>query len=191
MNPKSSLTSVSKFLSLVLRHKPETIGLTLDEAGWATVDELLAKLRAAGKSVTHERLLDIVATCDKKRFALSEDGLRIRANQGHTVDVDLGLTPLQPPDVLYHGTATRFLEAILREGLIKGARHHVHLSADIDTASAVGRRYGKLVLLAIDARRMHEDGFSYFKSDNGVWLTDQVPAGYLTVRTETPERSRQ
>jgi putative RNA 2'-phosphotransferase len=179
MKDKTELTSISKFLSLVLRHEPDRIGLTVDPAGWASVDELLRKAGAAGKCITRELLQQVVDTSDKKRFALSEDGIRIRANQGHSIAVELGLVPTAPPDVLYHGTATRFLESILRSGLDKRARHHVHLTADLDVARKVGQRYGTVVLLDVDAKRMRSDGHAFFRSDNGVWLTDAVPARYL------------
>lgn len=175
------LTAASKFLSLVLRHKPSTIGLELDPAGWAGVDELLVKATAAGHTLSRTLLEELVASSDKKRFAFSEDGLRIRANQGHSVDVELGLQPVVPPAKLYHGTASRFLDAILAEGLSKRQRHHVHLSESRETAVAVGRRYGQPVLLVIDAHRMAADGFTFFRSENNVWLTDHVPSVYLSV----------
>jgi len=175
------LTKTSRFLSLVLRHRPQEIGLALDPAGWAVIEELLAKLEHAGRALTRAQLEEIVATSDKQRFAISEDGLRIRANQGHSIDVDLGLPPSAPPDVLYHGTATRNTAAILRSGIEKRARHHVHLSADTTTARSVGSRYGVPVLLRVDARRMAADGHVFRCSDNGVWLVDAVPAQYLEV----------
>jgi putative RNA 2'-phosphotransferase len=182
MTSKTELTSISKFLSLVLRHEPLRIGLTLDDAGWASVDELLRNAAAAGKPITRDLLQHIVDTSDKRRFALSEDGKRIRANQGHSIEIELGLVPLQPPDVLYHGTATRFLDSILADGLDKRQRHHVHLTVDLGIARSVGQRYGIAVLIAIDAARMHADGHVFFRSENGVWLTDAVPTTYLSVR---------
>ena len=171
--------SISKFLSFVLRHEPQSIGLKLDEAGWVRVDELLAKANARGKRLDRALLQHVVATNDKQRFALSEDGTRIRANQGHSIDVVLGLPAVAPPDLLYHGTATRFLDSILATGLDKRNRHHVHLTESLATAAAVGRRYGKLVLLAIDAQRMAKEGHVFHRSDNGVWLTHAVPSQYL------------
>ena len=171
----------SKFLSLVLRHEPSVAGVTLDEAGWVPVAELLAGCRQAGVAITDEELTEIVRTSDKQRFALSEDGTRIRANQGHSVDVELGYEPAEPPGVLWHGTAERYLAPIREQGLIKGARHHVHLSETAETASAVGRRHGKLVLLQVDAGRMHGDGYAFFKTPNGVWLVDRVPVQYLAL----------
>lgn len=175
------LTSTSKFLSLVLRHKPSTIGLELDAAGWASVDELLAKAASAHHTLSRALLEKVVETSDKKRFAFSEDGLRIRANQGHSVDVELGLPPVAPPARLYHGTASRFLDAILAEGLSKRQRHHVHLSESRETATAVGGRYGQPVLLAVDSQRMAAEGYLFFRSDNNVWLIDHVPPVYLRV----------
>ncbi len=176
----SNDTTKSKFLSLVLRHDPASIGLALDGQGWAPVAELLARAPAS-LGLGHDDLLRITAQSDKQRFALSADGARIRANQGHSVPVDLALAPRLPPGRLYHGTATRFLDAILREGLVKGARHHVHLSASIETASSVGRRHGALVLLVVDSAAMHAQGHAFFLSDNGVWLVDAVPPAFLAV----------
>ena len=179
MKKTTELTTISKFMSLVLRHQPQKIGLQLDPAGWARVDDLLRLSAAAGRPVTHDDLVDVVTTSDKQRFALSEDGLRIRANQGHTIEVDLDLPVLVPPDALFHGTARRFLDAILREGLSRRARHHVHLTANRETAIAVGTRYGAPVLLRIDAARMYADGHVFRCSANGVWLAEGVPAPYL------------
>lgn len=170
---------LSKFLSFVLRHKPETIGLTLDSQGWAAIDDLIAKSKAAGTQVSRDDLLHILKTSDKKRFSISEDGLRIRAAQGHSVSVDLGLSAQEPPAVLYHGTATRFIDSILREGLKPQARQHVHLYADEATARCVGLRHGKATTLKVDALRMHVRGFKFYLADNGVWLTDQVPPEFL------------
>ena len=173
----------SKFLSLVLRHEPQRAGLQLDDAGWAAVDELLEGCRRAGTPITAEELHEIVRTSDKQRFALSDDGRRIRANQGHSVPVELGLEPVVPPDVLYHGTADRYLESIRREGLHKQGRHHVHLSQTIDAASAVGRRHGRLAVLEVRAGEMHRVGMTFYRSANGVWLTDHVPPCFL-IETE-------
>lgn len=175
------LTSLSKLLSLALRHQPEVLRLTLDEHGWVGVDALLAGLQAAGKRVDLPLLRQLVETNSKQRFAFSEDGSRIRANQGHSVEVELGLAPLTPPPILLHGTATRYLHAILDEGLDKRQRHHVHLSESDATALQVGQRYGKGVLLRIDAARMHRDGHLFYRTANGVWLTDAVPPEYLEL----------
>ena len=180
MTMTKDLTSKSKFLSYVLRHAPESIGLTLDENGWTAVNDLLTKAAAAGKRTDRSTLAEIVATNDKKRFTLSPDGLRIRAAQGHSVEVVLGLEPLRPPELLYHGTATRFLEAIRAEGLKPGSRRQVHLSADTSTAQAVGQRHGKPVVLRVASGAMHEGGHAFFRADNGVWLTDHVPPEYLS-----------
>jgi putative RNA 2'-phosphotransferase len=181
MTPPSEPTSISKFLSLVLRHKPQSIGLVLDEAGWAGVDELLAKAAAAGRHISRDALVEVVRNSDKQRFAFSTDGLRIRANQGHSVDVTLGLEAATPPDTLFHGTASRFLAAILSTGLDKRQRHHVHLTHDPATARAVGQRYGAPVVLEIDAARLCADGHVFHRSANGVWLVDHVPPAYLKV----------
>jgi putative RNA 2'-phosphotransferase len=183
MKNHDRLRSISKFLSFVLRHEPESIGLGLDAAGWACVNDLIEKSAAAGKRFDRALLQEVVDTNDKKRFALSADGLRIRANQGHSIYVALGLSPCIPPQRLYHGTATRFLPSILESGLDKRGRHHVHLTEDTTIATAVGQRYGTLALLEVDAARMHRDGIQFFRSDNGVWLTDAVPPHYLKVLT--------
>jgi putative RNA 2'-phosphotransferase len=156
------------------------IGLSLDQAGWASARQLIEAARLRGFDFTLEELQNVVAGNDKKRFSLSEDGLLIRANQGHSVKVELGYAPTAPPEILYHGTAERFLTSIKRQGLIKGKRHHVHLSADVDTATKVGRRHGKPVVLRIEAGLMHRDGFVFCLSANGVWLTEHVPVQYLT-----------
>jgi len=169
----------SKFLSFVLRHQPEEIGLELDDAGWASVEELLDACKRAGRALTLEELQHIVDTSDKKRFAFSEDGLYIRANQGHSVQIELGYEPRKPPSLLYHGTATRFLESIRKEGLKRGSRHHVHLSSDSVTAANVGARHGKPVVLRIASSQMHNDGYSFYLSENGVWLTERVPPDYI------------
>jgi putative RNA 2'-phosphotransferase len=173
---------LSKFLSLILRHKPDTIGLSLDAQGWAAIDELIAKSDAAGMRFTREELLQVVQSSDKNRFSVSDDGQQIRAAQGHSVDVELGLLPQEPPAVLYHGTATRFVDAILSEGLKPQARQQVHLSADEATALRVGERHGKPVILEVDTLRMHAQGFKFYRADNGVWLTDLVPPEFLVAR---------
>lgn len=174
-----SLTKTSKFLSLVLRHEPETIGLTLDGNGWADIEELIDLANANGKPVTRELIDQVVRDNDKQRFAISEDGLRIRANQGHSVDIDLALTALEPPATLYHGTATRFAKSIRKLGLIKQSRQHVHLSSDEATAIKVGNRHGKPLVLKIRAAEMHASGLAFFRSENGVWLTDAVATEFI------------
>ncbi|MEM9218344.1 MAG: RNA 2'-phosphotransferase [Cyanobacteria bacterium P01_F01_bin.150] len=170
-----SLKTTSKFLSLVLRHQPEKIGLTLDAQGWADVDELLALSTQHGVALSRDRLIQVVETNDKQRFAFNGDRTRIRANQGHSISVDLALEPQTPPDILFHGTATRFLDSIQAKGLISGSRQHVHLSADKDTAVKVGKRHGKPVVLTVNAAAMVQQGMIFFRSENGVWLTDHVP----------------
>ncbi len=167
----------SKFLSLVLRHRPEAIGIELDDAGWVDIDELLEACKAAGRNISREELEEVVATNDKQRFAIC-DG-RIRANQGHSLDVDLRLSSVVPPELLYHGTARRFVESIRREGLRRRTRHHVHLSPDIETAEKVGRRHGKPVVLIIDSAAMHQAGHGFYVSENGVWLTESVPPEFI------------
>ena len=175
------LVKTSKFLSLVLRHAPETIGLSLDANGWAEVDQLLAQAASHGKAITRAQLNDVVANDSKTRYAFSVDGLRIRANQGHSLaTVDIGLSPAIPPAVLYHGTASRFVESIRDQGLIPGSRNHVHLSATEDTAISVGSRHGKPVVLAVDTAAMQAQGHVFYLAANGVWLTDAVPAAFIS-----------
>jgi len=177
---KKSLTKASKFLSLVLRHKPDAIGLTLDVEGWTSISELIDKAQSQ-IPLTKELIEQIVSTSDKQRFKISDDGLMIRASQGHSIKVDLKLLPKEPPAVLYHGTATRFIDSIKQEGLKPGQRHHVHLSTDVATATAVGKRYGKVVILKVDTKSMHQQGYKFFLSDNNVWLTEHVPPPYLSM----------
>lgn len=172
---------LSKFLSLVLRHKPEAIGLRLDAAGWANIQELVRLAGQNGTVLSEALISEVVETNSKQRFAISDDGRSIRANQGHSVNVELGLTAIEPPETLFHGTAERFIESILALGLSKGSRNHVHLSADIETAVSVGRRYGKPVVLLVDSGKMHRDGNKFFRSENGVWLTDAVSVKYIVV----------
>lgn len=170
----------SKFMSLVLRHQPQTLRLKLDENGWVAVDTLLDHWARFGRDVpTRDQLKRIVAENDKQRFAFSEDGSRIRANQGHSVRVDLQLEAQTPPPMLYHGTAEQNVAGILSQGIQRAKRHHVHLSPDRRTADAVGRRHGRLVLLRVDSGAMARDGFTFYRSANGVWLTDEVPPRYI------------
>ncbi|GAB2564702.1 RNA 2'-phosphotransferase [Spirosoma areae] len=175
----SDAQRVSKFMSLVLRHKPETIGITLDENGWTDVDVLLTKLQTKGHRINRDQLRHLVETNNKKRFAFSSDETQIRASQGHSVEVDLGYTEKQPPQFLYHGTATRFLDVILTDGLKNMDRHHVHLSADEQTARNVGSRHGKPVVLTVKAEEMAAGSFVFYQSENGVWLTNFVPVAYI------------
>ncbi|AOE63732.1 RNA 2'-phosphotransferase [Pseudomonas corrugata] len=175
------LNETSKFLSYVLRHEPQAIGLQLDSEGWADIESLIAGAAEDGRPLNMDLIQAVVSSSDKKRFSLSDDGLRIRAVQGHsTGTVSLQHVEKEPPELLYHGTATRFLESIREKGLIPGSRHHVHLSQDMQTAIAVGQRYGKPVVLKVDALRMHQQGFKFFQAENGVWLTDHVPASLIS-----------
>lgn len=173
------LVKTSKFLSLVLRHQPEFIGLTLDREGWADVDELIRLARAGGHSLDRPLLETVVAGNDKKRFFLSDDGRKIRANQGHSIDIDLALSPTAPPAILYHGTADRFIDSIRKTGLNSGTRQHVHLSPDMATAVKVGQRHGKPVVITVRAGEMAASGHLFYCSANGVWLTEQVPLAFL------------
>lgn len=180
-----ALVNTSRWMSKVLRHAPESAGLRLDEAGWVDVDALLAAAARAGMTLDRPTLDRVVRENDKQRFALSPDGRRIRASQGHSVNVELGLEPQAPPEVLYHGTAERSLESIRGGGLRPGTRTHVHLSADEETALAVGRRHGRPVVLRVLAGRMHAAGHAFYRSDNGVWLTDAVPPEHLELPPES------
>jgi putative RNA 2'-phosphotransferase len=173
--------AVSKFLSLVLRHRPDQIGIELDPEGWVGLDTLLRALAEHGRALERAELMQIVAESDKQRFSLSPDGQRIRANQGHSVSVELGYEPATPPVHLYHGTVDRFLQPIRAEGLKRGARHHVHLSATPETARQVGARRGHPVVLTVRAQAMFEVGHAFFISANGVWLTDHVPVEFLII----------
>ncbi|MEU5339978.1 MULTISPECIES: RNA 2'-phosphotransferase [unclassified Streptomyces] len=168
---------VSKYLSKHLRHQPERIGLTLDEAGWVEIETLMAAAQAHGFQFTRDELDHVVANNDKRRFAI--EGSRIRASQGHSVEVDLGLAAATPPAYLYHGTVARSLDAIRAEGLRPMNRHDVHLSPDRETATRVGARRGRPVVLSVDAAAMHRDGHEFRVSANGVWLTAAVPPSYL------------
>lgn len=173
--------NASRLLSLVLRHDPGRIGLALDRAGWVEVDALLAACAAHGVALTRAELEELVATSDKQRFALSPDGARIRANQGHSLAVELDLTPATPPARLYHGTVERVLDGIRAHGLVRGVRHHVHLSADVETAKKVGARRGRPVVLVVQAAEMAAAGHVFFRSENGVWLVDHVPFEFLEL----------
>ena len=177
---QKNLTSKSKFLSLVLRHEPGAIGLVLDENGWANVDELLSKASIHGNSITRAELVEIVETNEKKRFDLDVPQNRIRANQGHSIVVDLELAPTAPPEELFHGSAVKNRDSILAQGLVRGARQHVHLSLDLSTARTVGIRHGSPIIFRVASGEMNRKGFVFFQSKNGVWLTDNVPANYLS-----------
>ena len=170
-----------KFMSLILRHSPETIGISLDENGWADVDELLKGMKKKGHNINMFMLEEIVATNNKKRYSLSDDKTKIRANQGHSINVDVQIKQHTPPPVLYHGTAERFLDEIKKDGISKRNRQHVHLSEDVETAVSVGKRHGRPVVLRVDAAAMEQDGFKFWLSENGVWLCEQVPCRYVSV----------
>lgn len=170
----------SKFLSLVLRHAPERIGIMLDANGWVPISNLLQKLEAAGQSLNRDELQSLVDTNNKKRFTISDDGLRIRAAQGHSIKVDLAVSASIPPKILFHGTASKNLDSIFLKGLLAGNRQQVHLSIDQDTAIRVGQRHGIPTVLIVDTVQMQRDGHQFFQADNGVWLTDHVPANYLS-----------
>ena len=180
MNEKQA-QRLSKYLSLLLRHKPETLNLNMDKNGWVSVGELVEKINASGRTITQEDIANVVANCKKQRFKLDKEFDRIRANQGHSISVDVELVEKTPPSILYHGTAERNLDSIRKLGLIKGSRQHVHLSDNQDTARSVGRRYGKPVILEVDCQKMISDGHLFYQSENGVWLVDAVGAGYLVV----------
>ncbi|PSF39279.1 RNA 2'-phosphotransferase [Aphanothece hegewaldii CCALA 016] len=170
---------ISKFLSLVLRHKPEVIALTLDENGWADVDELIISTNAQGWKLTLSQLERVVRTNDKQRFSFNDDETKIRANQGHSIAINLELEVRQPPEILLHGTATRFIESIKSQGLHSQSRRHVHLSLDEATARAVSQRHGKPVVLQVRAGEMWRSGIQFYLSENGVWLVEAVPIEFI------------
>lgn len=174
-----NLVRASKFLSLLLRHKPEAIGLSLDGEGWAVIDDIVRLTVSADVALTRELVLELVSTSDKQRFRLSDDGLRVRANQGHSLDVDLQLPPREPPAVLFHGTAEAALASIRVHGLQPQKRQFVHLSSDAATAHKVGARHGKPVVLRVHSRAMFEAGQAFFVADNGVWLTSSVAPAWI------------
>ncbi|TDG36366.1 RNA 2'-phosphotransferase [Pedobacter changchengzhani] len=178
MNEKI-VKGISKYLSLVLRHAPETIQLKLDENGWALVDELIEKLNLSGQQIDLSLLKYVVENNDKKRFTFNEDETKIRANQGHSIDIELALDAVEPPEILYHGTVAKYLDNIKIEGLQKMSRQHVHLSKDKETAIIVGSRRGSAQILSINATQMYKDGYKFYLSENKVWLTDVVPAKYI------------
>jgi putative RNA 2'-phosphotransferase len=173
-------TKASKFMSLVLRHDPSAADLTLDANGWARIDSLLAGMNAKGFAVTYDVLMEIVVEDEKRRYAVSDDGLSIRANQGHSIEVDVQLEQVRPPDVLFHGTGERSVDSIRRDGLRPMSRQHVHLSPDVPTATAVGNRHGRPFIFRVDAKAMADAGISFYRSGNGVWLVDHVPPQYLS-----------
>ena len=169
------MKSTSKFLSLILRHKPQIVGIELDEHGWADVEELIHRVNGLNREILEK----IVEQDEKQRYSFSADKKLIRANQGHSISVDVELEELKPPEILYHGTAERFSASILAQGLLKMSRMYVHLSDNIETAEKVGRRHGKPKIFIVESGKMFADGCKFFKSVNGVWLTEKIPAKYL------------
>jgi len=178
---KKKEVSLSKFLSLLLRHNPGAIGLELDYNGWANVDELISKSTTKGKHLGLDELKYIVKNCEKQRYTFNEDYTKIRANQGHSINIDLELKPQKPPEILFHGTADRNIKSILKNGIQKRNRQHVHLSVDIETATKVGIRHGKEVILKINSGKMHTEGFPFYLSKNNVWLTDFIDPKYIEL----------
>lgn len=182
MNEKTA-KHISKLLSLVLRHSPETIDLKLDKNGWATVEELIQKCNKAGNSIDFDLLEYVVENNDKMRFSFNDDKAKIRANQGHSISVELNLKEVEPPEYLYHGTVAKFISEIKDKGLQKMTRQHVHLSADKETATKVGSRRGVPVILIINSAAMFREGYKFYLSDNNVWLTDAVPIKYIQFQS--------
>ncbi len=181
-----SLTGTSRFISLILRHKPEVIGITLDEHGWADVDDMIAGINQSGKyKIDRDMLDEIVRTDEKQRYSYNEDHTLIRANQGHSIPVDVELEKVEPPEFLYHGTGEKFTASIDKQGLIPKSRLYVHLSPDEETAVKVGRRHGKPVIYLVRAGNMKRDGYAFYRSVNGVWLTKEVPVKYLRKKIWT------
>lgn len=181
---------LSKFLSLVLRHKPEIIGLTLDPAGWARVDDLVARANANGVRFDRDDLTRIISTGGKMRLSVSLDGQFVRASHGHSVLIDLGLTVKEPPEFLFHGTADRFVDSIMLNGLKPQRRRHVHLTADAEAASKIGQRHGKPIVISVQTGKMILDGFEFYRADNGIWLTDQVPPQFLSIQATPTDSAR-
>ena len=180
MTPET-LKTKSKWMSKHLRHSPEKVGLTLEMGGWVRVADLLEAAKNNKMSLSRTQLEEVVKSNDKQRFSFDRTGTKIRANQGHSVEVDLQLQPQTPPDTLLHGTGAKNREAILEQGLHSGRRHHVHLSRDMETAIQVGARHGKPLVFRVDALKMHADGFQFFCSENNVWLVEEVPPRYLSL----------
>jgi len=177
--PDRDLVHMSKFLSLVLRHKPEVAGLALEEGGWVKVDDLIHGAKEAGVSLDRELLRFVVEESEKKRFSFSDDGQRIRANYGHSIPIHMDFEPIEPPEFLYHGTAVRFLESIQKNGIAPRGRQYVHLSPDEQTATETGRRHGVPIVLPVQSRFMHENGFHFYHTASGIWLTEKVPPEFV------------
>lgn len=176
---KSKHSKLSVYISLILRHKPQVIGMKLDSKGYLNVDEMISNINKTGRSITRSILDEIVETDEKKRYSYNLDKTMIRANQGHSVNVDVGLKESIPPEYLYHGTGQQFAESILRTGILKQSRTHVHLSSDIKIAEQVGKRKGEAYIIVVPAAKMYEDGIKFYLSENGVWLVDKVDSKYL------------
>ena len=176
-----SLQELSKFLSLILRHKPSAANIELDEHGWANVQELIVGINQADQNnnIDIEKLEEIVRTDNKQRYSFNEDRTLIRANQGHSIPVDVELEEIVPPEYLWHGTGQKYMESIDKEGLVPKSRLYVHLSGDVETATKVGKRHGKLLMYKVNSGKMSQDGYKFYRSVNGVWLTKAVPAEYL------------
>lgn len=180
INMSKQLNKISKFLSYILRHQPEAIGITLDTDGWVNIDNLIMQANQHGEQLNRELIEQVVKTSDKKRFTISDDGVKIRAAQGHsTQQVNISHAEQMPPEFLYHGTATQFIDSIKKQGLVAGSRHYVHLSGDEKTANKVGERHGKPVVLKVKTLQMYQQGFKFYLADNGVWLTNTVPNTFL------------
>ena len=175
----NKLTLIGKYISLILRHKPEVIGIKLDEHGWADVNELISGIKKDHKEFDIENLKEIVRTDNKQRYSFNDDGTKIRANQGHSINVDVELEEKEPPEILYHGTCRKYMESIEKQGLIPKSRLYVHLSSDKLTANNVGARHGEPVIYEVDAKRMFKDGYKFYMSANGIWLVRKVPVAYL------------
>ena len=176
-----NIETIGKYLSLILRHKPETIGISLDEHGWGDVEEIIEGISRDYPEMKMALLEEIVETNNKKRYSFNEDKTLIRANQGHSIPVDVELEVMVPPDILYHGTGEKYVSSINVQGLIRKSRLYVHLSADLETAKKVGVRHGKPAIYVVDCKRMHQDGYVFYKSVNGVWLTEAVPVEYISL----------
>ena len=174
-----NLTNLSRYLSLILRHKPESIGITLDGHGWANVNDLIAGISKNNPGFDMDILEEIVRTDNKQRYSFNPDKTLIRANQGHSIPVDVELPEVKPPELLFHGTGEKYVRSILQQGLISKSRLYVHLSKDIDTAIKVGKRHGKEVIFQVSTGQMYRDGYKFYLSVNGVWLTKEVPGKYL------------
>ena len=174
------MKTTSKFIAYVLRHNPSVVGIELDEHGWADVNALIDDVCKTGRFLNIQTIEEIVQNDNKHRFSFNDDRTKIRANQGHSIDVDVEMKACPPPDILYHGTAEKYIESIRKNGILKKSRNYVHLSKDVDTAIKVGARHGKAIVLKIDARQMYADGYIFLLSANGVWQTEQVPFKYVT-----------